>query len=281
MLHFGFETAFTILSDIASRVMHATEGSPKTVAGAVAIETLRLVGVRNEVSGLPKWGKCTLDDAAFAVDLVLSQATAASIVSVDRDTEAWRRFLADAEVLQKAIVLSSKKVAGWAKPTTLLKFVLLGSACAMSTGHALGTDRGARIVGTSGRQLIECSTICDTEVEGKENLEVFESFWSMQRVPTTRLARMGIELISNDVRVTTEQLEPCLLLADYIAGLGLAAVTPDPGRLPLPIDQDTASKLLSKLRSRNKLVTAEEEFDHSYDEIFRDVMDQAREHPDA
>lgn len=118
----------TVLVDIASRTMHSTAGSPKTVAGAVTIDTSKLHDIRREVASLPKWGKCDIDSAEFAVDLMTSQATAVSIVSLNRDTEAWAKFLEDAEVLHEAIVLTSKKVAGWAKPANLLKFILLGSA---------------------------------------------------------------------------------------------------------------------------------------------------------
>ncbi len=272
---------FTVLADIASRTMLATAGSPRTVAGAVALDTVKLEGVRREVGSLPKWGACGFDEAAFVVDLIASQATAMSIVSINRDTDAWRQFLVDAEVLHNAIILTSRKVAGWAKPANLLKFILLGSACAAATGHALGSDRRARIVGATGRQIIECATVCDKEVEGRENLEVFESFWSMQRIPTSKLAKAGFELISNEVTVTTEQLEPGLMLADYVAGLGLAAATEDPGTMPLPLDQATAAQLLAPLRNQGKLVVVEEDFDYSYSEIFKDVMNKARELADA
>ena len=271
----------TVLADIASRTMHATAGSPKTVAGAVAVDTLRLEGIRREVGTLPKWGSCTEDSAAFAVDLMASQAIAVSVVSVNRETDAWKQFLVDADILHEAIILDSKKVAGWAKPANLLKFILLGSACAAAMGHALGADRRRRIVNSAGRQLIECATVCDSEVEGKENLEVFESFWSQQHIPKSRLAKAGFDVRTDDVRVTTEQAEPALLLADYAAGLGLAAATQNPGRLLLPLSQTVATQLLSKLRSLNKLAIMEEDFEYSYDEIFSDVMEKARELADG
>jgi hypothetical protein len=271
----------TVLADIASRTMLSTLGSPRTVAGAVAVDTTRMGGLREEVAALPKWGDCTANDASFAVDLLESQATAVSVVSFNRETESWTKFIADAEVLHEAIILTSKKVAGWAKPANLLKFILLGSACAVATGHALGSDRRPRIVGSSGRQLIDCSTVCDKEIEGAENREVFESFWSMQRIPSSRLARAGFEFVSNEVSLTTEQLEPGLLLADYAAGLGLASLTLEPGRLRLPLDQATAQGLLGRLKAKGKLVVVEEDFSYSYDEIFKDVMDRARELADA
>jgi hypothetical protein len=261
--------------------MRSTAGSPRTVAAAVAVDTQQIEAIRRELKAVPKWGRCSEDSAGFVVDLMRSQAIAVAVIGVNRDTPAWRRFLADADTFHNAVILTSKKVAGWGKPTNILKFLLLGSACAMATGHTLGVDGRPRIVGSDGRQLIDCSTVCDAEVEGPENLEVFESFWGMQHIPRSRLAKVGINIISNDVRVTTEQLEPCLLLADYAAGLGLASTTDEPGSLPMPLAKSVATRLLSRLRERGKLVVREEEFDYTYDEIFGEVMEKARELADG
>lgn len=267
---------FTVFADIASRAMHATAGSPRTVAGAVVVDTEKVEGLCRELVGLGKWSGCRLDDAEFAVDLIASQAVAVSVVSFNRDTEAWRQFLVDAEIFHKAIILNSRKVAGWGKPANLLKFLLLSSACASAVGHALGIDHRPRIVNSNNMQMINCITVCDSEVEGPENIEVFKSFWDRQHIPKSRLASVGIEMLSEDVRITSEQLEPCLLLADYVAGLGLSAATENPGRIPLPLSQVNSSKLLSKIRDRDKLVVLEEDFQYSYNEIFGDTMEQAR-----
>lgn len=267
----------TILVDIASRAMLSTIGSPRTVAGAVAIDTSAIYDIRAEASRLPKWGDCTPDNAAHAVDLLTSQAVSVAIVSLNRETDAWQRFIKDANILHEAIILDSKLVAGWAKAANLLKFVLLSSACAAATGHAIGADRRPRIVSPQGYQLVECATICDNEIEGKENLEIFKSLWGEQHIPKAKLARLGVQMISESVAVTTDDEEPCLLLADYAAGLGLASVLDAPGRLPLPVTQHRAKDLLLILKSRNKLVFQEEDFDSSYDEIFKDVMAKARE----
>lgn len=267
----------TVLADIAGRAMLSVLGSPRTVAGAVAIDTSALDSARAEVLDLPKWGRCNVDHAEHVVDYLASQAVAIGVVSVNRDTDRWRHFELDASLMQLAIAKHSKGVAGWAKAPNLLKFLLLGSVCAVTMGHAIGVDRRPRIQSASGRQLIECSTICDREIEGSENIEVFTSFWSEQRIPRSRLARMGVEMIGHGVCVTTEQEEPALMLADYVAGLGLAATLENPGRLPLPLDRDEASRLLRALHSKCKLVAVVEDFDYTHDEIFGHVMEQARQ----
>jgi hypothetical protein len=271
----------TILADIAGRTMLSTAGSPKTVAGAVAVDTNRLQEARIEVRGLPKWGRCQFEHAEHVVDYLASQAVAVSVVSVNRSTPQWLQFEQDAIVLQSAIVKQSRRVAGWVKAPNFLKFLLLGSACSVAIGHALGVDGRPRIVSATGRQLIECSAICDREVEGSENVEVFTSFWSDQRIPRSRLERLGIDMIAREVRVTTDDDEPALFLADYVAGLGLAASLEDPGRLPLPVDRVRASQLLGKLRARTKLAVREENFAHTHEDIYGDVMAAAEHYADA
>lgn len=261
--------------------MHSTVGSPRTISAGVAVDTEALDGIRRELAQLRKWKYCNEDDAALVVDLLASQGVAASVVNMNRQTQAWLKFLQDAEVLHEAIVSTSRKPAGWAKPANLLKFLLLSLACASATGHAIRIHSGPRMLGPAGLRLFECATVCDSEIDGDENREVFESFWDKQHIPQSRLAALGVEVISTEVRVTTEQLEPALLLADYVAGLGLAAATNDPGRLPLPLSQDQANRLLFKLRGAGKLVVVEEDFSYSYDEIFGEVMAQARERADA
>jgi len=271
----------SILADIAGRAMLSTTGSPRTVGGAVVVDSAQLNGVRHEMRGLPKWGSCDYDTAEHVVDILESQAVAVAIVSIDRDTDSWRLFEQDALVFHEAIIKTSKKIAGWAKPTNLLKFILLSATCAAATGHALGSDRRQRIVSKKGLQLIEVSVICDQEVEGQENLEVFTSFWNDQNIPKRRLAAAGFEMVTESVVVTTDIAEPALILADYVAGLGLAATLNDVGRLSMPLSQDLAINLLSKLKSKGKLIVQNQSFDISYDDIFKDVMFRARQIADG
>jgi hypothetical protein len=267
----------TVLLDLSGRAMFATAGSPKTVAGAVVIDTSRLESARAEVRDLPKWGRCEVQHAEHVVDFLVSQAVSVGIVSMNRETPAWIDFEKDADVLQDAIVRQSRKVAGWAKGPNLLKFLLLGTGAAVAIGHALKVDPRQRIQNSRGQLIVECSVVCDEEVEGPENLEVFSSLFKQQHVPKSRLAAVGVDMLTRDVQVISEQAEPALFLADYVAGLGLAATLPNPGRLRLPLDREDASRLLARLRPSKKLVVVEEDFAYTHDEIYGHVMQFARE----
>lgn len=268
----------TILVDIAGRVALDTRGSARVTAAAVAVATSDAPAVRAALpASLPKWRDCAASDAERGVELLAAHSVSVGVISINKDTDAWRQFAADAEVLQAAILAESRRPAGWAKPANLLTFQLVGSACAIATGHGIRVGPKERIVDMRGLQLIECAVICDSDISGEENLEVFRSFWDKRHAPKSRLAKLGVSLAYEEARVLTEQEEPLLLLADYAAGIAHASLLPAPGRLPLPLDYAQSNVLLGHLRETGKLVMESVNFDASYSEIFGNVMEQARE----
>jgi len=268
----------SVYADVSGRVTRSTLDGALSFAGAVALESLAADSIAQEMHGLPKWGRCSYEHAEHVVDVLASQALSAAIVRVNRDTDHWRLFVEEAQLLGRAIERQSRAVASWAKPTNLLKFILLGSGCAVATGHALFADKRPRILNARGHQMIECSNVCDSDIQGSDSLEVFKACWSEQRLPRSRLAAKGIDMIARDIAVRSEQEEPNLLLADYLAGLGRAALPTERGRSPLAPDK--ARRLLGILRQRGKLVTVEEDFSRTHQEIYGELMDRAREFAD-
>jgi hypothetical protein len=268
----------TVLTDIAGRVSIDTVGSARVTAAAIAVGTSDTSLLRSLIPpNMPKWQACRPSDAERAIELIASYAVSVGVMSINKDTATWLKFAEDGKILQDAIVLQSRRVAGWAKPSNLLAFHLLGGAYAIALGHGIRVGPRPHIVDSQGLQLIECSLICDTDISGDENLEVFKSFWDEQHRPHSQLAQYGVRVSHEEVHVTTEQLEPLLLLADYAAGISHAALLPAPGRLPLPLTYDQANVLLERLRDGGKLVVESLDFDISYEAIFGPVMKAARE----
>jgi hypothetical protein len=219
-------------------------------------------------------GKCTLSDAETVVDLLASRAVSVGIFSVNKDTVAWRQFAEDEKTLQRAFVAQATPLAGWAKASNLLTFYLLSGACAIAIGHGL-TNAPPGIVDINGLQMIDCSVVCDSDISGKENIEVFQSFWDQRHAPISRLATLGFKVTNEAARVATEQEEPLLLLPDYAAGIAHASLLPSPGRLSLPLTHGQANELIAHLKQIGKITIENTEFDISYDEIFGPIMEQA------
>jgi hypothetical protein len=263
----------TVFADIAGRASKKLDGNPRVTAAAVAIPTSEISDIRTQLpAGLPKWGRCTLDEAGFVTDILKAKAIAIVIVSINKDTPAWHKFIKDEALLHSQIASESKGTVGWAKASTLLTFELLSRACFVATALAIGGRAPNRIVDAHGLEIIESAIVCDTEISGEE--KVFKSFWSDENIPTHALAGMGISIKHPEVRLLSEQAEPLLLLADYAAGLGHSAHLPNPGRLPMPVSCIEATSLLLRFGTRLKIEAID--FDSSYENIFGHVMDEAR-----
>lgn len=269
-------TRCTVFADIAGRTSKGTAGSPRVTSAAVAIPTSELASVRSRLRDLPKWGRCTVSDAESVAEILATEATAIAIISMNKDTPEWHQFCIDGDLLNSTIASESWISAGWAKAPVILTFDLLSRACFMVTVHAISTSPRNRMPYSQGIEFFEFSIICDADVSGNENIEIFKSFWDDDHIPKEKLAVLGLQIIHPEVLLTTEQSEPLLLLADYAAGLGHSAHMPDPGRLPIPISCEDSAALLQSINYNGKLLVEAVDFDTSYEEIFGDVMQEAR-----
>ena len=109
----------TVFADIAGRTSKEIGGNPRATAAAVAIPTSELADIRTQLpAGLQKWGRCTPEEAGVVTDTLEAKAIAVVIVSINKDTFAWRKFIEDEALLDSQIASESKRAAGWAKAST-------------------------------------------------------------------------------------------------------------------------------------------------------------------
>jgi hypothetical protein len=267
---------YTLFADIAGRVALETIGSDRVTAAAIAIATQDVSTVRGKVAGrFPKWKTATLTDAEAAVDAMIADTAAIAAVTVYKDTDAWRQFWADAPPLHDAIVAQHRRGAGFVKPANVMTFWLFGGAFALASAHAIKTGPSYRLVDYLGRQAIERTIVCDSDIKGEENVDVFTSLWERADEYQPPLESMGLRFYTRDVSVTTEDEEPLLFLADYLAGIVHAAFITDPGRLHLPIEHHEAKRLLGRLNESGKAAVQPLIFDLKYADIFGEAYARA------
>ena len=139
---------------------------------------------------------------------------------------------------------------------------------------------GARptLLDDHGRMLIERTIICDSDIQGKKNTEVFKSFWEQSDRSQPSMESLGLRFVTRDVQVTTEQQEPLLLLADYLAGIVHVAHI-IPGRIPLPHSPDRAKQHLTALLRSGKTVVKTETFSLRHGDIFGDLSNLFDQQP--
>lgn len=263
----------TFFVDIAGRASLDVLGSPRVTAAAIVFGSRNVDSVRHKLpNALPKWKDCTASDAEAVIDLVVKESIAVGVFSINKDTASWRELWKDAEPLQNAIIAQDKRPAGFVKPANVLVFYLIGASCAVGGGHALRIGPKNRIQNHRGLDLIDRTIICDSEVSGAENLQVFRHLWDRADGWQPRLEQAGIQMTTADVRVTSEEQEPLLLLADYVAGISHASLLSEPGRLKLPLSFSDAGDLINRIRGSGKLAFHSADFDLKYGDIFGDAI---------
>lgn len=211
------------------------------------------------------------------MDLLRRHSVAVSASTVNRATPAWTKALQDEKVLQSAILKESRKPAGWAKLPVLLVYELLGRATYRGLSHFLCEQQGQRIVDQNGLSFVECNVVCDQEVSGEENIEVFKSFWDTPQIPVKSFESFGFKVTHPNVLLESDDSEPLLRLADIAAGLIHSAHISNSGLVSMPIAHNTAKRLLMPLLSSNLLSVDAFDYDASYDQIFGHVMQAARD----
>jgi hypothetical protein len=267
----------TILADIAGRLSLDTSGGAFVTAAAVGIASSDEQTLSSQLSStFPKWQSCDQAAAEFVTRLIAAQKVTIAAINMDKNTAAWGRFWKDVGPLQAAIVAQSRAAAGFVKPANILAFDLIGTASAIASAEAIRIYGPGHVLSRHGRRLIERTVVCDTDIKGKENLEMFRSLWARHDLRQPRMNSLGYQFVTRDVRVATEQEEPLLLLADYVAGIVHTALMGDPGRIPPPLPSATSKNLMGLLTNAGKLVVHKTQFNLTYDEIFGDLMVLAR-----
>lgn len=266
---------FTFFADIAGQVSMNARGSDRLTAAAVAIPTVDIEPLRIYFDCRSKWRDCTLEDAESMILNLTRYSAAVAIVSITKEPDAWKLFWKSVKPLHEAIVRQDRLPAGFIKPANVVKFFVLGEALAIALGHAVRTSRRSGIVDYRSRELIERTIVCDTDIQGDENISVFKSFWEQSDLHQANIEKSGFRFVTRDVVIATEQQEPLLLLADFAAGIAHSAFIQNPGRIPLPVAHESSKRLLSALDTSGKLVVVTKPFDLKYEDMFGDALAEA------
>ena len=268
---------YIIAADIAGLPTLSTTGSNRMTAAAVTVRARLADEARAMAKSLPKWRDADEAIATQAIEQIERNALGVGIASMTKPPGAWEDFFAAAKPLQDAIVAQDRSAAGFVKPANVAKFVLLGHAYTLAVTQAIKVDGDPHIKDLSGLDLIECTIVCDTEIEGEENLEVFRSLWAASDEHQPKLNSLGLRTVTRDVVVTSDEEDPLIRLADFAAGIAHSALIPQPGRLKMPLEHEAAKRLLGRLNATGRLTLVNQAFNARYEEIFGEALEAARE----
>ena len=267
---------YIITADIAGLPTLATTGADRMTAAGVTVRADLADEARAMAQSLPKWRDANEAIAAQAIELIERSTLAVGVVSMTKPPGVWEAFFAAAKPLQDAIVAQNRSTAGFVKPANVAKFVLLFHAYTLAMTQAIKVDRDTHIKDPFGLDLIESTIVCDTEIEGEENLAAFRSFWARSDEYQPRIRSLGLHTVTKEVVVTSEEAEPLIRLADFAAGIAHCALIPEPGRIKMPLEHEAAKRFLGKLDATGKLALVNQPFDAKYEDIFGEALAAAR-----
>jgi hypothetical protein len=247
---------FTQFLDIAGRPSRS-DASQYLVVAAVAFPTNDLPTVAAAYTPpSSKWVSARPADVICQIQFLLSACTAAVVFRVKKTAPAWEDFWNKSDSYHFQMAKVNQRTVGFVKAGTLLKYWLFGEASGRVMGDSVRLTGHPRVLTKHGLGSVESIVVCDSDIQGQENIDVF--LWLFEQVderPQPLLASIGIHHYVREARLATEQSEPLLYLADYLAGL-YQSCPPALSQLAIDVEQD------------KKVTVVDYSFDIAYESIF-------------
>lgn len=214
----------TALGDIAGQVTAKSQNADRVTVGGVCLPTGGLTAIRNQIPvGFPKWRNASDANVEFIVNLLVKEVMASSTISIDKRTDQWQNFWQDAgEVHSKTASLSGGSIS-FIKAANQIKYLLFTQSTALAITHSIKIGTIPRVLNRRGQLLIQSDVVFDNDIQGDENVDAFAGIWRSGNLHQPLTNSLGIEITTKSLRITTEQNEPLLLMADYLAGIFQAA----------------------------------------------------------
>lgn len=209
----------TSLNDIAGQLTSASHDTDKVTVGGVCLPSGALSKIRRDIpAGFPKWRDATDAHVEFMMALVCRESLGVAASSLDKGNDLWRTFWKDAARTHAAVANRSGGSVGFIKAASLLKFLMFGQSATISVAHAINSGALPRVVDSRRRLEILQTVVFDTDIQGTDNIEAFVQILRSMNMNQPLTRSLGIDWTVSTMRIDTEQDEPLLLMADYVAG---------------------------------------------------------------
>lgn len=261
--------AITSVSDIAGQVSESAFNADKLTVASICFPSGCLKRVRSLMPvDLPKWRNTDDDRVAVVTELLLREAWAVVAGSLDKQDTRWSSFWRDSrEIHAKTAPFAGGPIA-FLKAGTLIKMILLGQSHTLAMAHSVKAGTLPRVTDRKGRLSISECVIFDDEIQGEENRDALFAAWRSMNEHQPKINSLGIFHETISLKLTSEQSEPLLLLADYAAGIVHAMNSSANTIAQSAVSRRAAVRACERLSASQKFHEFEVHFPASYFEIF-------------
>lgn len=214
----------TFFGDIAGRVALNSHNADRVTVGSVCLPSGALTTIRKRVPvAFPKWRNASDENVEFALNIILNESMAVSASSIDTRTAKWQKFWHLAGDVHNKTASYAGGSISFIKAANQIKYLLFSTSIAIAGAHAIKIGSIPRILNRKGALQIQRNIILDNDIQGAENIDALISIWNTANSNQPRINSLGIEIKTEPLQLQTEQVEPLLLLPDYVAGIFQAA----------------------------------------------------------
>jgi len=260
---------YTIFMDVSGRIARSIDGHQFTTIGGVSLETEKLESALNNLpKDLPKWEGSTINDVKKVTEYIRENAIYVAAVCLDKKTEQWPLFWDDADSYHQKIASASKMRTGFVKAANVIRYWLFGQCSAPLIAETIKRAGMPKVLDSNGLGIVEVNIVCDSDIQGTDNISAFKSCLEQFEKSQKKTNSLGLRMILKDLKIDTEQNEPLILLADYIAGICNSLFGAGKISAPAGLNLNDTKAELDKVKDSGKIVVIKKSFDLNYREIF-------------
>lgn len=219
--------------DISGRVSKESQFDKFFTVGGIIIPTCYEDKIRVAIGeNTPKWRDSDANSLSLIENVLKSYNIYCTVVKIQKTEPAWTKFWDNEEQQYQYLSSRTKPKLGFAKSANVLKNWAFGECFATGLGRYLKSQSRPIVLDTNGFSALHLRIVCDTDIQGQENLQVFEKNWKHWCNVTKLTTLLEIKPYIDGVKFKTEQEETLLILPDYLSGY--IHYSSDPERISLP-----------------------------------------------
>ena len=219
----------------------------------------------------PKW-RDTNDRYLSKIIYVLKHFKVhCTVVKIEKTEPAWMEFWNAGDQQYQYLASRTKPKPGFAKSSNVLKYWAFGNCSATGVALYLKSQERPTILDQNGFAALYLKIICDTDIQGQENREVFEDNWKHWCKVTKLTSRLEIKPYIECVEFKTEQEENLLMLPDYLAGYIHYSSDPMQITRPVGLSEQCADNFGQALLTIGQFNLVE----YQFDELFPSLTGQS------
>jgi len=224
----------SLFYDISGRVSKESQFDKFFTVGGIIIPTGDEEKLRVAIGqDTPKWRDTNDRYLSLIIDVLKNFEVHCTVVKIEKTEPAWTKFCNAGDQQYQYLSSRTNPKPGFAKSANVLKDWAFGKCSATGLGLYVKSQGRPVILDPNGFSALYLKIICDTDIQGQENREVFEDNWKQWCKVTKLTPRLEIKPYIECVEFKTEQKENLLILPDYLAGY--IHYSSDPGRITLPV----------------------------------------------